>query len=223
MKIISNSEQNQLSQEEEKYIINSSWAIYNLENDKLTYHTNSYDYKHAYKNWTQTLKDPLLEYDSNILLINDGDQIFYNSYKLPSIATIVDPNAYLFTQTDFKKYLNTTEFLNTVDSLGHIRKLTLIDSTFNDAIEDGCFNTTYSLIFVNVKQEQDISNFNLEKYFLLLEDYGFLCIQLNNKYNNNNVKSTLEHYFTNLSEKFKTTSISESHSFLVYRKMSNLI
>lgn len=221
MKIIETNKQ--IPEEELQYLNNSSWSIYNLVDNKLEYHTNSYDYKYAYRNWYLTLKEQLLEYDSNMLLINDGDQVFYNAYKLPTTATIVDKNAYLLSEDKYKKYLNTTKFLNTVDSLGHVRKLTLIDTSFMESLQDGCFNTKYDLIFVNVKSKEDIDTPTLEKYFLLLNDYGFLCVQSNSTFFTDAIRSTLDHYFTNLSEKFKTTSISESHSFLVYRKMSNLI
>ena len=227
MNVIENNKN--LSDYHKSLMITSDWAIFdNLNNkyptlDDLTYHINEYDHKYAYKNWASSLDIQLINYDSNILLINDGDQIFYNAYKLPCIATIVDPLAYVFTKPEYKKYLCTTEFLNTVDSLGHKRKLTLIDSTFKEALEDGSFKTKYSLIFLNIKKKEDAYIKNIEQIFLLLEDYGFFCIQINNKHLNQTLKNALEHYFTSIATKHKTTSLSESHSFLVLRKIPNLI
>ena len=93
----------------------------NKENWKIlgeNYSINQYDYKAYYKIWSQTFKEQLIQNGAPVLLINDADQIFYNSISIPTISTIVDKDAYLFTESRFKKYLHTTPFINIQDSLG---------------------------------------------------------------------------------------------------------
>ena len=87
----------------------------NKENWKIlgeNYSINQYDYKAYYKIWSQTFKEQLIQNGAPVLLINDADQIFYNSISIPTISTIVDKDAYLFTESRFKKCLHTTPFIN---------------------------------------------------------------------------------------------------------------
>lgn len=199
----------------------------NKENWKIlgeNYSINQYDYKAYYKIWSQTFKEQLIQNGAPVLLINDADQIFYNSISIPTISTIVDKDAYLFTESRFKKYLHTTPFTNIQDSLGYSRKLTLLDMSFDEALEDGCFKQKYDLIFINAKDESELSLLNVEKYFLLLNDFGFLCIQAEEPIFKQSVAIRLNHYFSILSDKVRTSNASGSLCyFLTYRKITNLI
>ena len=60
----------------------------NKENWKIlgeNYSINQYDYKAYYKIWSQTFKEQLIQNGAPVLLINDADQIFYNSISIPTI------------------------------------------------------------------------------------------------------------------------------------------
>lgn len=202
-----------------EYTIEKDWSISHDE-----YSMNQYDHKSYHKIWSQTFKEKLIENSSPVLLINDADQIFYNSILQPTISTIVDPNAYLFTEIKFRKHLCTTPFLNVKDSLGFTRKLTLLDLTFQEALEDGCFKTKFDLIFLNVKNKDELSLLNIEKYFLLLNNFGFLCIQSSEDLYTQQSKSHLDHYFTELSDKARTSNCtSKVNYFITYRKITQLI
>ena len=221
MKFILSENLQQLSDYQQTLVLNSEWSIYEHAHNTLNYHINSYDLRCASRYWKQSLSTPLVDYSSNILLINDGDQVFYNSYAPPSIATILDPYAYTLTQ--YKNYLPTTDFLNITDSLGHKRKLTLLDMTYKEAVEDECIKNKYSLIFLNVRKQEEVDIKILEQLFLSIEDYGFFCIQINSTFFNTKVKNTLDHYFTLISSKFRTTTTGVSENFIIYRKIPYLI
>lgn len=199
----------------------------NKENWKIlgnNYSINQYDYKAYYKIWSQTFKEQLIQNGAPVLLVNDADQIFYNSISTPTIATIVDKDSYLFTESRFKKHLHTNSFINIQDSLGYNRKLTLLDMTFDEALEDGCFKQKYDLIFVNAKTDDDVSLLNIEKCFLLLNDFGFLCIQVEEPIFKQSVAIRLNHYFSILSDKVRTSNSTGAMCyFLTYRKITNLI
>ena len=166
----------------------------------------------------------MIQNGAPVLLVNDADQIFYNSISTPTIATIVDKDSYLFTEFRFKKHLHTNSFINIQDSLGYNRKLTLLDMTFDEALEDGCFKQKYDLIFVNAKTDDDVSLLNIEKYFLLLNDFGFLCIQVEEPIFKQSVAIRLNHYFSILSDKVRTSNSTGAMCyFLTYRKITNLI
>lgn len=188
------------------------------------YSMNQYDHKSYHRIWSQNFKEKLIENSAPILLINDADQIFYNSIVQPTIATVVDPYAYLFTKAEYRRYLATTEFRSVVDSLGYARKLTLLDMTFKEALEDGCFKQKYDLIFINVKNKEELSLLSIENYFLLLNNFGFLCVQTNEDLFTQQNKSHLDHYFTELSDKAKTSVCTgKINSFITYRKIVQLI
>lgn len=205
-----------------KYIIetnNENWSITNSK-----YSINQYDYKAFNKIWSYTFKEQLIQNGATVLLVNDADQIFYNSISTPTIATIVDEDSYLFTESKFKKHLHTNSFINLKDSLGYERKLTLLDLSFDEALEDGCFKQKYDLIFVNAKENDDMSLLSIEKYFLLLNDFGLLCVQVEDPIFNQSVAIRLNHYFSILSDKIRTSHSSGSLCyFLTYRKITNLI
>lgn len=202
-----------------EYTIEKDWSISHED-----YSMNQYDHKSYHKIWSQTFKEKLIENSSPVLLINDADQIFYNSILQPTITTIVDPYAYLFTEIKYRKHLCTTSFLNVIDSLGYTRKLTLLDLTFDEAVEDGCFKSKFDLIFINVKDKQELSLTNIEKYFLLLNNFGFLCIQTNEDLFTQQNKSHLDHYFTELSDKARTSNTTgKVNYFITYRKITQLI
>lgn len=96
--------------------------------------------------------------------------------------------------------------------------------TFDEALEDGCFKQKYDLIFVNAKTDDDVSLLNIEKYFLLLNDFGFLCIQVEEPIFKQSVAIRLNHYFSILSDKVRTSNSTGAMCyFLTYRKITNLI
>lgn len=199
----------------------------NNENWKIVgekYKINQYDYRAFNKIWSQTFKEKLIQNGAQLLLINDADQIFYNCISTPTITTIVDKEAYLFTEPRFKRHLQTASFINIQDSLGYNRKLTLLDLSFNEALDDSCFKQKYDLIFINAREDEDLSLLNIEKYFLLLNDFGFLCVQAEEPIFKQNVAIRLNHYFSILSDKLRTSNASGNLCyFLTYRKITNLI
>ena len=192
--------------------------------DAYTYSLDDYDMRAHRRIWKHIFLEGLIEKNSNVLLINDADQIFYNCINIPTTATIVDPHAYEFTKPYLSKYLFTSSFINTVDSFGFKRTLTLIDEEFMDAWKDQCFRTKYDLIFVNVKDRHELSVEYIERYFLMLKEFGFLALQFKSEDYHISYKNTIEHYFTSLYEKVRTTRSDQKlvHYFL-FRKISSLI
>lgn len=198
---------------------NDKWKIYNN-----FYVLDCYDFRTYSKIWSQLLKTNLLTHNTKTLLINDGDQIFYNSIPQATISTIVEPDAYLFTDNKIKKYLQTKSFLNIKDSLNYKRQLTLLDLSFKNAYEDDCFKSKYDLIFLNVKNTEEIDLLQIENYFLLLKNYGYFCLQIKASHYNHIVKTNIEHYFSNLFEKIKTShGTGDVVYFLTFRKITSLI
>lgn len=188
------------------------------------YVIDDYDMRAHRRIWRMMFKDGLIEPNSKTLLINDADQIFYNCIDVSTISTIVDAHAYEFTQSHIKKYLHTIPFINTVDSAGFTRKLTLIDDTFTDAFEDDSFKTKYDLIFVNVKNRDELNIHHIERYFTMLNDFGFLSIQIRASDYHHNYRTALDHYFTTLFEKIRTThSNQELTYYFTFRKISSLV
>lgn len=185
------------------------------------------DYKSFSKTWKEVINSCLYTTANtqyNSLLINDGSQLIYNSIVATGTATIVDPLAYEYTETPYKDVLHTVPFKNLTDTLNKDRKLVLIDDTFNEAYDDCLYKNKYDLIFLNVKSEDDLSLKNIEKYFLLLEDFGCLFIQQGANVEAETLSdTTLEHYFSYLSVRIRSSNTGNSQSFKVYRKIQGLI
>ena len=185
------------------------------------------DYKSFSKTWKEVINSCLYTTANtqyNSLLLNDGSQLIYNSIVATGTATIVDPLAYEYTASPYKDVLHTVPFKNLTDTLNKDRKLVLIDETFNEAYDDCLYKNKYDLIFLNVKSEDDLSLKNIEKYFLLLEDFGCLFIQQGSDIQVEDLSdTTLEHYFSYLSVRIRSSNTGNSQSFKVYRKIQGLI
>jgi hypothetical protein len=96
--------------------------------------------------------------------------------------------------------------------------------SFEEALEDECFKSKYNAICVSVKHPNDISLENIEKYFLLLEDYGCLFIQISNENFSEEIKLNLDHYFSLLTTKIRTsTAHGNMQIFNSYIKISSLV
>lgn len=201
-------------------VLNNNWLI-ECDNYKL----NKQDQKTFSKVWTITFSEGVLNTkDSNILLINDADQIFYSSLRTPANVTLVDVDAYTLCESPFDSHLGTVTFRNAVDSLGYSHKLVLLDDSFEAAFEDDCFKHKYNHICVNVKSFSDLTLENIEKYFLLLEDFGCLFIQTSNDFLTEKTKVNLDHYFSLLSNKIRTsTAHGNMQIFNSYIKISSLV
>lgn len=184
-----------------------------------------------FRSFSKTWKDALLsclhvaensEYTA--LLINDGSQIFYNNTPSPGSYTIVDMLAYDYTKNPFKDLLITNSFKNVKDSFGKARKLVLIDESFENAYSDCLYKNKYDIIYVNVKSKGDVSVSNIEKYFNLLNDFGCLFIQQGaNLELDTDSETTLDHYFSYLSIRLRSSSLGISNSFKIYRKIQGLL
>lgn len=199
---------------------NKNWTITNQSN----YILSSQDYKSYSKTWATNLRDNLIKPTSSVLLVNDAEQIFYNSLTGPLNVTLVDPDCYNFCEKEFTEILNTISFKNVKDSLGYFHKLTLIDLSFEEAFYDGCFKSKFNHICVNVKTPQDLSVENIEKYFLLLEDYGCIFVQISSELYTESMKLHLDHYFSLLNTKYRLSfSKNKIQIFNTYIKISNLV
>ena len=108
-----------------------------------------------------------------MLLVNDGSQLIYNAIKNPINATIVDPLAYEYIAEECQNVLNTVEFKNTTDALGHKRSLVLIDESFTEAYEDCLYKNKYDLVFLNLKSAEDLTLKNVESN---LNGQTLLCL-----------------------------------------------
>ena len=200
---------------------NKNWVINNKNNN---YVLSSQDYKSYNKTWTTNLRDNLIKPNSSVLLINDGEQIFYNALVGPLNVTIVDPDCYEFCEKDLSEPLNTTPFKNIKDSLGYTHKLTLIDLSFKEAFFDECFKSKFNHICINAKSSEDLSVENIEKYFLLLEDFGCIFVQVSSDLYTESMKLHLDHYFSLLNTKYRLSfSKNKIQIFNSYIKISNLV
>lgn len=204
----------------------------NKKNWIITENTTGYtlyanDFKSFSKTWKEVITSCLYtaqDSQYNFLIINDGSQLIYNSIVATGTATIVDPLAYEYTESPYKEVLHTVPFKNMTDTLNKNRKLVLIDETFSEAYDDCLHKNKYDLIFLNVKSEEDLSVKNIEKYFLLLDDFGCLFIQDSaNIIAEDLSETTLEHYFSYLSVRIRSSNTGNSQSFKVYRKIQGLI
>ena len=169
---------------------NDTWLI---ESDN-GYKLNSQVHKTFHKVWSSNFQDGVLKNAFDVLLINDADQIFYNSLYGPLTVTLVDPDCYKLCEGRFKPTLSTVPFKNVQDSLGYTHKLTLLDMTFQEALEGGCFKQKYNAICINARSADDLSLEKIENYFLMLEDYGCLFVQVSNEVFSEEVKLNLDHY-----------------------------
>ncbi len=199
---------------------NENWTI----ESNGSYKLNNQDHKAFHKVWSNNFRDGILHPGQSVLLVNDADQIFYNSLYVPLTVTLVDPVCYQFCESPFKNVLSTVPFKNNLDSLGYLHKLTLLDVSFTEALEDGCLKQKFNSICVNVKDPSDISLEALENYFLLLEDYGCLFIQISNALFSEEMKTNLDHYFSLLNSKVRTsTAHGNMQTFNSYIKISSLV
>lgn len=201
----------------------NTWNI----TEETGYRLTSSDYRSFSKTWKDAILSCLhknLNQEYRTLLINDGSQLIYNSIPTPGEVTLVDPLAYEYTTPEVKEQLSTVAFKNIKDALGNTRKLVLIDETFEEAYTDCLHKNKYDLIFLNVKSAEDLHFKNIEKYFLLLEDFGCFFLQIPaNVEMDEQAKVTLEHYFSYLSIRVRSSSDNVSQSFIVYRKIQGLI
>ena len=185
------------------------------------------DFKSFSKTWKEVVSSCLQTSTNsqyNSLIVNDGSQLIYNSLVAAGTTTIVDPLAYEYTEAPFKDVLYTVPFKNVTDTLQKNRKLVLLDETFADAYEDCLYKNKYDLIFINVKSAEDLSLKSIERYFLLLEDFGCLFIQVGSDIDIDDISDTsLEHYFSYLSVRIRSSNTGNSQSFKVYRKIQGLI
>ena len=163
----------------------------------------SADYKTFRKVW-KDFNSKELKANSKVLLINDADQLFYNTISVPVVATIVDPDCYNLCEPAFSKAFNTRPFVNSVDSLGYSHKLTLLDTTFKDAFEDESFKSTYDQIYLKIKTAEEITPIFVERLYTLLKVGGILHISLDTAIKLfKEVSTLLEHYFEILSQKLR--------------------
>ena len=96
--------------------------------------------------------------------------------------------------------------------------------SFEEAKEDGCFKHKYNSICVAVKNASDLSLEKIEQYFLLLEDFGCLFIQVANELLAEDAKLNLDHYFSLLNTKIRTsTAHGNMQTFNSYIKISSLV
>lgn len=202
-------------------IINkNSWKIF-LDNEEIL---NNQDYLSLYKTWSNVFKSTAKLTSNNILCINDKFQIFANSFNYPAKITVVDPLAYEFCQQDVQQLLSTKSFYNIKDSLGFQRTLSLIDTTYKEAVLDGCFNSYYNYICVNVEQPEDISLEIVEQFFLKLEDFGMLLIHIPSSLYNDFIYTNLNHYFSLLTTKYRTNVLNnEMYVAITFIKIPGLI
>lgn len=192
------------------------------------YKMNTATYNLLHKTWKTTLKN-LIKPNSNVLIINGGDQIIRNSFISSVSTTICDPKVFEFTQKDISEKLQTLPYLNCIDSLNYVNKLTLLDMTFKEAIEDECFKDKFDIIIVaSAKNELEITDkLFIEYCYYYLKDNGLLFYQLSKEQYLKNLtfKTCIEYYFTEINRKLKnipylTTS---NVAFTTYRKFSSLL
>lgn len=161
---------------------------------------------------------------SKVLLINDGLQIIYNSLVTPVDACIVEPKVYEFTQPEYKEIFNTVEYKNSIDSLGCQRKLALIDETFEEAYFDTLYTNKYDHIFLIAKNKEDLTRKNIEKYFLLLRNNGYLFIMKPSTLHfEKQCLKTLDHYFVYQGVRRRTTALGVINTYLSYLKLEGLV
>lgn len=182
-----------------------------------------------HKMWKSILK-PFIQPNQNILIINGGDQVLRQTYISSVSTTICDPNAFRFCEDDVKDLLNTSQFVNTIDSLSYVNKLTLVDMTFLEAIEDECFKSKFDIIFVANDYTEDSSEITsklfVEYLYYYLKDSGLLFYQIPKDRFSKNVafKTSIEYYFTELNKRYKFVPTYNKHvSFATYRKFSTLV
>lgn len=191
------------------------------------YTLSSNDYKSFSRIWKEVINACLYttpESFYNVLLVNDGSQLIYNSLESPSTSVIVDPYAYEYVQGDFQNVLHTVPYKKGNDALGFERSLMLIDETFEEAFDDCLYKNKYDLVFLNMKSLNDLTLKNVEKYFSIINDYGCLFIQKPNNLDlDAEIETSLDHYFSYLSVRVRSSTTGVSQSFIVFRKIQGLI
>lgn len=201
-----------------------NWVI---NENNSNYQLSELDYKTYSKVWRETVNSclcSLVPRNYKVLIINDASQLIYNSLSIPSKTTLVDPLAYMYTETPYKELLNTVSYKNYMDSFGNVRTLSLIDETFDQAYTDCLSKNKYDLLFINIKSVEDLTYKTVEQFFTLLSDYGclFMQIPLDIQLEKETVL-TLNHYFSFLSSRTRGSIVGSSQSFTVYRKIQGLI
>lgn len=200
------------------------WTI-----DLEAYSLNPEAYSMIHKMWKNILK-PFIQPNQNILIINGGDQIIRNSYISSVSTTICDPYAFDFCTESAKQNIQTVEYVNKVDSLSYTNKLTLLDMTFLEAIEDECFKDQFDIIIVANDYKENSSEITsklfVEYLYFYLKDSGLLFYQIPKEQytKNTQFKISLEYYFTELNKRYKFIPTYNKHvSFSTYRKFSTLV
>lgn len=199
------------------------WEV-NIEDYKM----NTTTYNLLHKTWKLLLKN-LVKPNANILIINGGDQLVRNSYISSVSTTICDLKAFEFTKPFVSEILQTLPYLNCKDSLNYTNKLTLLDMTFKEAIEDECFKDKFDIIIVisNNKESEITDKLFIEYCYYYLKDNGLLFYQIpKDQYLKNiSFKTCIEYYFTEINRKLKNIPYlhSSSLAFTTYRKFSSLL
>lgn len=201
----------------------TSWSI-----SHESYSMNSQDYKILHRAWSSTFKD-IIRPQMRVLILNGGDQITKNALSCALDITICDPYAYDLCSPEYQDILSTEEFKNQVDICGYSHKLTLIDEEFIAAIKDDTFKTKFDVIVIansySENFEDIMSKRFLEHCYLLLKEYGCLCVQAPQTLYNNNpeFKITLDYYFSEIGKKLRfLSSYNQDIALTTYRKFSNL-
>lgn len=136
---------------------NSPWRISTNDIIELS----SEEYFIYQKMWSLAVSK-FLKPNQNILIIGGGDQQVYKTIQhVASSVTIVDPLAYKYTEDPFKRFLKTSPFVNKIDENLDTHKLTLVDMTFDEALQDECFKTKFDLILVDCSDDFEDIDINI--------------------------------------------------------------
>lgn len=201
---------------------NNKWEI-----TKDNYKLDSVSYTSLHKVWKPILK-PFIKPNQNILIINDADQLVRNSIISSNSITICDPKVFDFIDPEYQSVLNTVPYLNVVDSLNYVNKVTLLDMTFLEAVKDECFKEQFDIIIVanNTSNPEITEKEFIEYCYFYLKDHGMLFYQStkDDLTKNLNFKNCIEYYFTELNRKLKNIPFLNTYFvFSTYRKFSSLI
>lgn len=159
----------------------SNWII--KTNDIIELSKKEYD---IYQEMWRVLLQPIVTPGHNVLIVGGGDQQVYRTINnIPCTVTIVDPYASSYTEEPFKSILNTTTFKHVYNQDTKTYKtLTLVDETFQDALQDDILKGGYNTIAVDCSD--DFEDFDIGIYtpefvkncYRLLKPNGSLIIYM---------------------------------------------
>lgn len=208
-------------------ISDKNWTINYLSDNSYKKLIDKNEYTTFSRAWREIFSNSFSYNNSavfNSLLINDSLQLIFSSIVNPTTTTIVDPLSYDVFTEDITNLISVRKPFTFKDSLHKERSLMLIDESFSEAFDDCLYKNKYDLICLQVRNDSELLPETIEKYYMLLNDYGFLFIEINSKTILEPIsKTTLDHYFTLLENKVRTPISKDTHQFLMYRKIKGLV